>query len=81
MVLHVAKKRKSTKKVIPDSVDMSKCEERSWIQRRTCELIKELDPSCNNFTSQDWSGCYWQAKKEMDAREEEKVNQSEEGGL
>jgi hypothetical protein len=58
------KKKESGGKKSP--VDMTRCEERSWIQSRSVELIKVIDPIGNSFTSSDWSRCYKQAKEEWE---------------
>jgi hypothetical protein len=52
-----------------DAVDMSRCEERSWLQSRTTALILKEFPDGNSFTSNDWGRCYAQARKEWNDKE------------
>ena len=71
MVYHDWKKKKEAQKAgVVSPIDMSKCEERGWIQSRTVALIKEIDPTGNKFTDGDWSRCYWQAVEEWNDKEE-----------
>lgn len=78
MVYHNWKEKAEKKKAgISSPVDMSRCEERSWIQSRTVALLKETDLTGNKFTSDDWSRCYWQAVEEWNDKEE--IQTDEEG--
>ena len=52
-----------------DAVDMSKSDERSWLQARTAELILKEFPSGNFFENSDWSRYYAEARKEWDERQ------------
>lgn len=69
------KKKKNKKKAgIDTQIDMSRTAERSWIQKRTSELILEEFPDGNSFVASDWSRCYKLAVKEWSEQSNEGID-------
>ena len=69
MVLHSPSKKDKTKEGNGDIVSLHDSEKRSWLQRRTADLIMAEYPD-GNFPSGEWSRLY-KAAKEQWAEEED----------
>lgn len=72
MVYHDFKAKKDKDKAGKGQpLDPAKSEERSWLQSRTVALILKEFPDGNDFSGDDWSRCYKQAKKEWNGKSKE----------
>ena len=60
-------------------VDPAETEKRSWLHRRTSELVLESHPDGNGFTQEFWSKCYKQAKEEWGERQPQMDRPQEDG--
>jgi hypothetical protein len=70
MVLHSASKKDKSKEGVKSPIDPARSEERSWIHRRTADLVLAEYP-VGNFPDEAWSRLYKMAKGDWAEKEDQ----------
>lgn len=69
MVYHPKQKTEAKKEKVKSFMSPENSKKHSWLQSRTCDLVREKYPDGNGFTDNFWSECYRQAVKEWNEQQ------------